>query len=388
MSPRLYCDHNATSPVPPEVRAAMIKALGEPLGNPSSVHAAGQRSAELLERARGEVAEAVAVDAAQVLFTSGGSESNALALAGVVHGSRRSAVAVSAVEHPSVLEAARVLCQRTERELRLLPVGRSGHVEVEAASRLIDDSVALVSVQYANHETGAVQPIAELGALARHHGCLFHVDAAQGLGRLKLDLAEFELDLMSLSGHKAGAPAGIGALVVRPGVPLQPLFYRGHQERGLRAGTPNLLGAVGLGAACKLLVPRSLTACARLRSLRDQLAQQLEARVPHTVVLTPRSPAVLAQTLCLAFEGAHAEAVVAELDQRGVAASAGAACRAGQSDPSSVLLAMGVAPELALCAVRFSLGPEHAVADIEQVIAATVEAVAAVRTHVGHEAGR
>jgi cysteine desulfurase len=383
MRRRLYCDHNATSPLTPEVKAALREVLAEPQANPSSQHAAGQRAADLLERSRRQVAAAVGAAPEQVVFTSGGSEANALALGGVLAATRRPRLAVGAVEHPSVLLAATELCRRAGRELLVLPATRAGGLDLDAAAHLLDARVSLVSCMAANHETGALQPLAELLPLLRQHGCLLHVDAAQALGRIPLDVAALGADLISLSGHKLGAPAGIGALVVRGGTPLLPLTFRGHHERGLRPGTPNLLGAVGMGTACQVAVPRALAEAERLRHQRELLAQRIHDLVPDTELVTPLGAASLCQTLCVAFAGAHAAAVVAELDALGVQASAGAACRAGDSEPSSVLLAMGLRPELALCAVRYSLGLEHTGADIERVAQATERAVAAVRAHVG-----
>ncbi len=377
----VYLDHNATTPLPAGVRAAINRELADPPANPSSLHGPGQRARERIEQARVELAEAVAAEPAQVVFCGSGSEANLLALAGVVWGTRRGKIVVSALEHPSLLLAAQSLCKRAGKQLVELPATPDGFVDAAAAGRLIDDDVALVSLMWANHETGALQPLEAVAELARHHGSLMHVDAAQALGRVPVALEG--LDMLSLSGHKLGALQGVGALVLRPGVPLVPLVEKSHHERGLRAGTENVLGILSLGAACRTQLQRSLEAMPRLQSLRDSLAERIAERIEGVQRLTPRGPGALAQTLLLHIEGAHGEALVEELSQREVAASTGAACAAGRSDPSTVLLAMGLSPADALCALRLSMGPETSVVDTDQALEALVAAVAAVREHAG-----
>lgn len=350
-----YLDYNAGAPARPEVVAAMAAALAEP-GNPSSVHGPGRRARARLEAARQEVAALVGASAAGVVFTSGGTEANNLVLKGL--GAER--VLVSAIEHASVREAV----PQAER----VPVGADGRVDLDALERRLhgDAGRALVSVMLANNETGVVQPVAEVARIAKAHGALVHCDAAQGPGRLAVDLVDLGVDALTLSAHKLGGPAGVGALVLAdPDRTLAPLLCGGGQERRRRAGSENLAGIVGFGVAARLADGEAVMA----GELRDRLEAAALARVPGGVVVGS-AEGRLPNTSCLALPGVPAQVQVMALDLAGVAVSAGSACSSGKVGESAVLKAMGLPPEIAGCAVRVSLGPASTAADVELFLAA------------------
>ena len=354
MSTRIYLDHNATTPLRPEAAAAITDAMHVG-GNPSSVHAAGRRARCVIEDAREKVAALAGVAPADVVFTSGGTEANALALGGL--GSRRRLV--SAVEHASVARAADTAAT--------IPVNRDGIVLLDALEALLaaSDEPALVSVMLANNETGVIQPIAEIAAVCRRHGAVLHCDAVQAAGRVPFDCRRAGVHLLSLSAHKLGGPAGAGALIVDAPVSLQPLLRGGGQERGRRAGTENLLGIAGFGAAAELA--RALPDAARLTLLRDRLERRLRAVCPSAPVFGAAAPR-LPNTTCIAMPGVAAETQVIAFDLAGIAVGAGAACSSGRVTRSNVLAAMGVGDDLASTAIRVSLGWTTGEADVERFI--------------------
>lgn len=354
MSTRIYLDHNATTPLRPEAAAAISDAMSI-AGNPSSVHAAGRRARCIIEDAREKVATLAGAAPAEVVFTSGGTEANALALRGL--GPRR--LLVSAVEHVSVAATAGIAAA--------IPVDRDGIVLVDALDALLaaTDEPTLVSVMAANNETGVVQPIAEVAAVCRRHGALLHCDAVQAAGRIPLDRREMGVHSLSLSAHKLGGPAGMGALIVDASLPLQPLLRGGGQERGRRAGTENLLGIAGFGAAAARV--RQLPDAARLTLLRDRLERRLRAVCPSAPVFGAAAPR-LPNTACIAMPGVAAETQVIAFDLAGIAVSAGAACSSGRVTRSNVLAAMGVGDDLAGSAIRVSLGWTTGEADVERFL--------------------
>ncbi len=359
----IYLDYNATAPLRPEAREAMLPWLGAEFGNPSSVHRLGSHARVAVERARAEVAELVGARPAEVVFTSGGTESNNLAVLGAaIVGD--GAVATAAIEHSSVLAAASVLRERG-RPLRLLPVDEEGRVEPAPLADLLRQAPALVSVAWANNEIGTIQPMAEISRLCRAAGGLLHVDAVQACGKIPVDASQ--ADLLSLSAHKIGGPQGVGALVVRRGVRVAPLVHGGGQERGLRSGTENVAGIVGFGAACRS-ARESLAAYQRLSELRERLWQGLTAMSPAIVRNSP-SRTCLPNTLNVCFPGVRGEALVAALDLEDIAVSTGSACAAGAAEPSHVLLAIGCDEERARDGVRFSLGWKTTPAEIESALA-------------------
>lgn len=348
---RVHLDHNATAPLRPEARAAVLRAL-DVCGNPSSVHAEGREARRLLEDARAQLAEILNVDPERIVFTSGGTEANATALHQAA-----GPVLVSAVEHPSVLENA----PQAER----IPVTSSGTVDLaRLEARLARGDVDLVSVMWANNETGILQPVAEVAALCRRFGARFHTDAAQVPGRLDVDLSRLDFDLVSLSAHKCGGPVGIGALVLGPGVEIRPLLRGGGQERRRRAGTENVPGACGFAAALAAATPGERE---RVRALRDRLEAEASARVPGVVVIgrdVPRLP----NTSMLALPGVPADLLVMRLDLEGIAVSAGSACSSGKVERSHVLEAMGLPAAITGSAIRVSLGHTTSEADVDRFV--------------------
>jgi cysteine desulfurase len=339
-----YLDWNATAPLRPEAAAAVASALALG-GNPSSVHGRGRVARQLVEESRAAVAALAGAPADAVVFTSGGTEANHLALLGA----GRERVLISAVEHSSVLQAA--------PEAERIPVDRDGLVDPAALAAMLDDRPALVSVMLANNETGVIQPVAEIARSAHAHGALFHCDAVQAAGKMPLSLAAIGADFLTLSAHKIGGPAGIGALVMAPGAEVTPLLRGGGQERNRRAGTENLAGIAGFAAAAAACDPAEY---GRVRALRDRLEAALP---PEAIVIAAGAPR-LPNTSAIAMPGVPAETQVIALDLDGVMVSAGAACSSGKVGPSHVLAAMGVAPDIADATIRVSLGWSTTDADI------------------------
>lgn len=354
-APRVYLDHNATTSVCAEARAAVADAL-ERVGNPSSVHGAGAEARRIVEQARDRVALLVAAGSNEVVFTSGGTEANNLALLGVERH-----LIVAASEHDSVLAPAR----RAPRGVTVVPVDADGAIDVDALrGALAANEGALVSLMLANNETGVCQPVAEVAALARTAGALVHCDAVQGPGKLSVDMAALGVDLLTLSAHKFGGPMGVGALVVRKGVTVAALQTGGGQESYRRAGTQNVPGIAGLGAAAAALTA-SDPDTAHLRTLRDRLETACQAMGAQVMgQAAPRLP----NTSCLTMPGVSSETQVMAFDLDGIAVSAGAACSSGKVGPSHVLAAMGIAPDVAGAAIRVSLGHATTAAEIDRFI--------------------
>ncbi len=352
MTTRVYLDYNATTPLRPEVGAAMVEAL-EIYGNPSSVHAEGRAARALIEAARAKVAALAGAKPAEVIFTSGGSEANALALA--AQGGSAWHCYLSAIEHPSVLAGGRFYRESTTH----IPVTADGVIDLDALSRELAKHrpggwKPFVSLMAANNETGAIQPVAEAANIAHEAGGVLHSDAVQVAGKLPLDFAALGADMLSLSAHKLGGPKGVGALILRDGATVEPLIKGGGQEGRKRAGTENVAGIAGFGVAAELALAE-LEKAAALTKLRDELEAGARERVPETVVMSERV-ARLPNTSLIAARGVKAETLVIGLDLAGFAVSAGSACSSGKVEPSHVLAAMGVSPELAEGAIRVSLG--------------------------------
>ncbi|NOT34147.1 MAG: cysteine desulfurase [Candidatus Eisenbacteria bacterium] len=376
----VYADHAATTRMAPEVLDAMLPYLGERFGNPSSVHARGDAAREALTAARERVAIATGANLEEVVFTAGGSEANNLALKGIVAmaAPERRRLVVSAVEHPSVLETAREL-EREGVPVTIVPVDADGIVSIAALERAIDSDVALVSLMIANNETGAIQPIAAAAALAHAAGARLHTDAVQALGKLPVSMATLDADLLSLAAHKFHGPPGVGALIVRRRTRLLPLVHGGHQERGRRAGTENLAGAVGLGVAIARAEARRESEAQRVSELSLRLWEGLRSRVERCRRNGPEANR-LPGVLNLSFEGVDGEAVLHELDRHGITISTGSACSAAAAGPSHVLIAMGLSPELAHASVRFSLGEDTTEADLDHILQTVPPVVARLRS--------
>ena len=361
---RIYLDHNATSPLRPSVKEALMTRLGAPL-NPSSVHQEGRQGRKVIEAAREKVAALVGADPKAVVFTSGGTEANNMALSPRIQfGSEVrlfNTLFVSAVEHPCVLAGGRF----SKEQMHFLPVDENGIVDLEkAASLLADVEAPFVSVMLANNETGVIQPVAEAAAMMRAAGGLTHCDAVQALGKIKVNAMLLGVDYLVLSAHKCGGPMGVGAVWMRRGAPLKPVFLGGGQERSLRSGTENLAGISGFGAAAAASVA-ALTDMEALAPLRDAMEKllQLEAGVTVFGENAPRLP----NTSCFGLEGFRAETQVMAMDLADVCISAGSACSSGKVKTSGVLAAMGVSDALASCAIRTSFGWNSAPDDFEAV---------------------
>jgi cysteine desulfurase len=350
-----YLDFNATAPMPDCVTDAVLAAMRQ-TGNPSSVHAYGRRARALLETARSEVARLVGVAPEQVVFTSGATEANILAL----RGCGRSRVLVSAIEHESILTAV--------ADPAIIPVDTAGRIDLGALERLLAEATApaIVAVMLANNETGVVQPVAEAAALAHAAGALFHCDAVQAPGRIAVDFAALDVDMMSLSAHKLGGPKGVGALITRRDPTLQALQPGGGQERGLRGGTENLPGIAGFGAAARW-ARECLGRAGAVAALRDDMERRVRAAVPSVRIFGAEAPR-LCNTSCIGLAGLAAETQVMALDLAGVAVSAGAACSSGKVKSSHVLEAMGADADLAGSAIRISLGPTTTGAEIDRFV--------------------
>jgi cysteine desulfurase len=365
MTTPIYLDYNASTPLAPEVSRVMQRVMGEAFGNPSSSHWAGSEARAIIEHARRQVAALLNCSDDEVVFTSGGSEANNLALKGVFFANRRprSHVITTRVEHPAVLSPCGFL-ERLGARVTYLRVDRNGRVDPDDLSRAITADTVLVSIMHANNEVGTVQPIEACAAIAHDHGVLFHTDAAQSVGKIETNVADLGVDLLSVAGHKFYAPKGVGALYVRRGVALEPLIHGAGHEGGRRAGTESALLIAALGEASDLA--RDLSPMAEARRLRDRLWSRLRETLGERVVLNGDPEQRLPNTLNVSFLGWVGAEVLAAIE--GVAASTGSACHADRIELSPVLRAMGVSPEVGMGAVRFSLGRPTTTAEIDAVV--------------------
>lgn len=368
-----YFDHNASSPVLAGALEAFTAAARGAFGNPSSIHTPGQAARQLVEDARGAVASLLKASPKEIVFTSGGTEADNLALLGA----EARHVIVSAIEHPAVLAAAREL-ERRGAAVDLAPVTSDGVVDMAALRALIRPDTDLISVMHANNETGAVQPVAEIVELARGVGALVHSDGVQAAARMAVDVKALGVDMYTISGHKMGAPKGVGALYVRDGVKLRGRSFGGRHERERRAGTENVAGIAALGAAARWLPEHLEQERARVAALRDRLERSVLERVPRTHVNAARAERV-ANTSNLLFEGLEGESLVIALDLEGFAVSTGAACSSGAVSASHVLLAMGLDSAGARASLRFSLGHGNDEAQVDALVEALERAAARLR---------
>ncbi|MBA2605117.1 MAG: cysteine desulfurase [Acidobacteria bacterium] len=378
---RIYFDHNATTPVHPDVAEVMVRVLREHYGNASSVHRLGQEAKAVLDEARTSVATLIGAEPSELVFTSGGTEADNLAIRGVAEAleptGRRHLIA-TAIEHEAVLVTLKALARRGWRTT-LLPVGLTGIVEPGALEDALTDDTAVVSVMHANNELGTVQPVAELARLAHARGALFHTDAVQSIGKLRVDARELGVDLLALSAHKFNGPKGAGALWIRRGTRLTPILTGGKHERTRRAGTENVPAIAGLGAAARLAMAKGAAEGERVAVLRDRLEEGILARVPGTVVNGAREPRV-PNTTNISFERVEAESLLIALDLEGIAVSTGAACSSGTLEPSHVLRAMGLPTHRAQNSIRFSLGAGNTEEEVDYLLEKLPKAVDKLRS--------
>ena len=375
---RFYFDHNATTPVAPEVLETVVSSLGQVYGNASSIHYFGQCAKQQMEAARRQLAALIHANPAEVVFTSGGTEADNLAVLGVTRAAGPGKhVITSAIEHPAVLAT----CAELEREgvaVTRLRAGRDGIVDPDDARRALRPETVLISVMHANNELGAIQPIAEIAEIARQAGVLMHADGVQALGKIPVDVGQLGVALYSMSGHKIYAPKGVGALYVRKGVKLAPTAFGGHHERDRRPGTENVPGIAALGAAAELAGRHLDAESARLAALRDRLENAVLSRIWSAGVNSGRAPRT-PNTSNIYFDGIDGEALVIALDLRGFAVSTGAACSSGALTPSHVLTAVGLPAERARASMRFSLGRSNTVEQVDALVEALEASVAHLR---------
>ncbi len=367
---QIYLDYNATSPVRPEVLEVMLPFYKEQFGNPSSVHWAGRQVSGALEKAREQVAAMINASPAEIVFVSCGSEGDNMAIKGTLTTLKEKGnhIITTTVEHPAVLET----CEALEKEgydVTYLPVDKDGQLDLADLEKAITDKTVLISVMWANNETGNLYPIEEIGKIAKKYNIRFHTDAVQAVGKVPVDVQKANVDLLVISGHKIGAPKGVGAIYIRRGTRMAPLLHGGHQERNRRAGTQNVAGIAGLGKACEMAEAEREDYYKRVRTMRDRLEDGIADQVPDIKLNgTPDRDQRLPNTLNVSFAYIEGESLLLNLDMFGIAASSGSACTSGSLEPSHVMGAMCVEVTLAHSSTRFSLGPETTVEDIDKVL--------------------
>jgi cysteine desulfurase len=364
----IYLDFNATTPVDPAVLEAMLPYFSDKFGNANSIHSVGQRSRAAVDRARESVAALIGAKPGEIVFTSGGTESDNLAILGCVAASQRTRkhVITTAIEHHAVLSAFQSL-EKQGIDVTFVPVGRDGVVDPDDVWRALRPETVLISVMHANNELGTIQPVAEIGAIAADADVYFHCDAIQSAGKLPLDVNMLGVDFLSISAHKIYGPKGVGALYVRSGAPLDPQMHGGHHERDRRPGTENVAGIAGFGKAAEIAKARSAEDATRTSALRDRLEEALLGTISSVRVNGDRARRV-SNTTNLTFTGTNGESLVIALDLLGVESSTGAACSSGAIEPSHVLTAIGLSPDEARSSLRFSLGRTTTSDDIEAAI--------------------
>jgi cysteine desulfurase len=366
MSRRVYLDHNASTPVHPEVVAEMLPYFGQVFGNPSSVHGFGREAREAIDAARDRVAAFLRARADEIVFTSGGTESDNFGVKGLAWARGRGHIITSKIEHHAVLRT----CQALEAQgftVSYLPVDATGMIDPDDVHRALQPDTIAISIMHANSEVGTIQPVRAIGAIAREHGVPFHVDAVQTFGKVEIDVDAFNIDLLSFSGHKIYGPKGVAGLYVRKGTKMVSVQHGGEHERRRRAGTENVPGIVGLGKAVEVRARDMKEEATRLTGLRDRLWEGIRARVPD-VRLNGHPSERVPGTANIAYKNVESESIVLGLDLKGIAVSAGSACTSGSVEPSYVLVAMGVPIEWAIGAVRSSLGRSTTAEDVDYVI--------------------
>ncbi len=385
MERRVYLDHAATTPVDPEVAEAMARVLRDVPGNPSSIYAEGRRARALVDLAREEVAAALGAESAEIVFTSGGTEADNLAIRGVLKARRGEDdktgphLVISSIEHHAVLDTAADLERHAHVRVATVAVDRDGRVDPRDVANAIGEATALVSIMHGNNEIGTIQPIEAIGAICRERGVAFHTDAVQTVGILPFDVRTLPVDLVSVNAHKFYGPKGVGALYVRRGTRIATLQTGGGQEKGRRTGTENVAGIVGLGVAMRLSTERREVEAAKQRGLRDRIMEGVRARVPGAI-LTGHPTERLPNNASFCFPGTQGEALIVALDLAGFSVSSGSACTSGETEPSHVLLAIGLERDVAQGSLRVTVGRDTTEVDVDAFVAALAPIVERIRS--------
>jgi len=379
MDRKIYLDHNATTPVHPEVLEAMLPFYKEGFGNASSIHSFGREAKVALEESREKVAKLLNTDPLEIYFTSGGTESDNLAVKGIAWANRKKGnhIITSKIEHHAVLESCKYL-EREGFEVTYLPVDRYGLVAPDELKKNIRKETILVSIMHANNEVGTIEPIEELSKIAKENGVYFHTDAVQSTGKIKIDVNSLGVDLLSLSAHKFYGPKGAGAIYITRGVRLTPLAHGGHHEKARRAGTENVPGIVGLAKALEIANRDMEKEDRRLKNLSERFFERIKEQISD-VYLNGHPELRIPNTLNLSFKGVEGESIILSLDLKGIAVASGSACTSGTLEPSHVLSAMGVPPDLAQSSLRFSFGRSNTFDDIDYVVEVLPEIVSRLR---------
>jgi cysteine desulfurase len=376
---RIFLDHAATTPTRPEVVNAMLPYFADSFGNPSSIYSQGQEAKGAVEEARTKVAELIGARSEEIIFTSGGTEADNLALKGVAYASEHKGnhIITTSIEHHAVLEACKFL-EKRGLEITYLPVDKHGLVNPDDVKKAITDKTILISVMQANNEVGTIEPVEEIGKIAQEAGVHFHSDAVQTVGHIPVNVDELEVDLLTISGHKLYGPKGVGALYVRKGTKLVSLIHGGEQERRRRAGTENVPAIVGLGKAVALAGQEMGKEAERLARLRDKLIEGLAKKIDH-IYLNGHPTRRLPNNVNISIDFVEGESLLLNLDLEGICASTGSACSSASLEPSHVLLALGLSPEQAHGSLRFTLGRDNTQADVERVLEVLPGIVAKLR---------
>lgn len=385
---RIYLDHNATTPLHPEVLEAMLPYYKEAFGNPSTIYSFGQETRKATDEARETVANLIGASPEEIIFTSGGTEADNLALKGVPAALEKKGkhIVASSIEHHAVLSTLKYLEKRGYK-VSFLPVDEHGWLDPGEVEEAITSQTVLISVMHANNEVGTIEPISEIGEIAQKAGIYLHTDAVQTIGKIKVNVDDLKVDLLSLSAHKFYGPKGVGALYVRKGTRIYPLLHGGYQERRRRAGTENVAGIVGLGKAAEIAPKEMVQQSRRESNLRDRLEKMIRENINHCQ-LNGHPTQRLPNTLNVSFGFIEGESLILNLDLKGIAASTGSACTSGSLESSHVLMAMGVAPEIAQGSIRFSLGRDNRKEDIDYTVENLVEIVTRLREMSPLFAGR
>jgi cysteine desulfurase len=385
---RIYLDHNATTPLHPEVLEAMLPYYKEAFGNPSTIYSFGQETRKATDEAREKVANLIGASPEEIIFTSGGTEADNVALKGVAAALERKGkhIIASSIEHHAVLSTLKYLEKRGYK-VSFLPVDEHGWLDPRKIEEAITSQTILISVMHGNNEVGTIEPISEIGEITQKSGIHLHTDAVQTIGKIKVNVDDLKVGLLSLSAHKFYGPKGVGALYVRKGTRIHPLLHGGYQERRRRAGTENVAGIVGLGKAAEIASKEMVQQSRRESNLRDKLEKMIKENINHCR-LNGHPTRRLPNTLNVSFEFIEGESLILNLDLKGIAASTGSACTSGSLEPSHVLMAMGVPPEIAQGSIRFSLGRDNQKEDIDYTVEKLVEIVARLREMSPLFAGR